>query len=124
MKECLEKHFKYALCNLWSIEEMNAGVFLSPRKMSEQEANWSSLQWKDEQRGKGGVVVCEEAIVNECSLLPKCLGYSDSIESIPLENQPWWVRQPHSYLQWGSSRGENEADKSENATLLRNGKLQ
>lgn len=91
MKECLEKHFKYVLWNLWSIEEINAEVFLSPRKMSEQEANWSSLQWKDEQRGKGGVVVSEEAIVNECSLLPKCLGYSDGIESIPLKNQPWWV---------------------------------
>ena len=103
VKECLEKHFKYVLWNLWSIEEINTEVFLSPREVSEQEADWSSLQWKDEQRGKGGVVVFEEGIVNECSLSPKCRGYSDGRASIPLKNQPWWVRQPHIYLQWGSS---------------------
>ena len=89
VKECLEKHFKYVLWNLWSIEEINTEVFLSPRKVSEQEADWSSLQWKDEQRGKGGVVVFEEGIVNECSLSPKCRGYSDGRASIPLKNQPW-----------------------------------
>ena len=69
-------------------------------------------------------VVFEEARVSECSLSPKYLD-SGGIESVALKSQAWWVRQPHSYLQWGAAEGGNEGEYSENAALSsRNGKLQ
>lgn len=47
--------------------------------------------------------------MSERSLSTKYL-YSGGIESVALKSQAWWVRQPHSYLQWGAAEGENEGE--------------